>query len=412
MNIEQYIVEQFELTTKTSQEVSDNHFAPANTIIDLPKPYLVPGDRFQEMYYWDSFFQCLGLRKLGQWQKIIDIAENIAYLIEQYGYMPNGNRTFYLGRSQPPFFGQIIKLIEESPLISKQQLDRFYKALKTEYYWWVLHRTNVYESYGYSFYSSDRIAPRVECKTEDLQWAKNSLEPERVYENIRATCESGWDFSSRWFVQKASSPESYHLSKLRTLQFAPIDLNCLLFDMRVQLQNYFGEEAFSEYSINPQLRSYLIKNLCFDETTGMFKDYNTKQQKVSPHDTIATAFPLWLNLASSEQAEATAKNIEDKFLKKGGVITTTENSNQQWDSPNGWAPLQWICIQGLNNYGFTSLADTIKNRWLKTCQDNYSKTGVLEEKYNVIDPISKPQDGEYPNQRGFGWTNGVYLDLL
>jgi alpha,alpha-trehalase len=123
----------------------------------------------------------------------------------------------------------------------------------------------------------------------------------------------------------------------------------------------------------------------------------------------AIAYPLFLNIATEEQARNTAEKIEKFLLKDGGIITTDVISGQQWDAPNAWAPLQWICFKGLKNYGFDNLAEKIKNNWCKNVERVYENTGKLMEKYNAMDTSQKAGGGEYPNQDGFGWTNGVYL---
>jgi alpha,alpha-trehalase len=94
------------------------------------------------------------------------------------------------------------------------------------------------------------------------------------------------------------------------------------------------------------------------------------------------------------------------------LITSLNFTKQQWDAPNGWAPLQWIAIKGLRNYGFKELASKIKNRWVEVNVMVYQKTGKLVEKYNVVNIEINATGGEYPLQDGFGWTNGVLLDLL
>jgi alpha,alpha-trehalase len=104
--------------------------------------------------------------------------------------------------------------------------------------------------------------------------------------------------------------------------------------------------------------------------------------------------------------------LKKNFLKDGGVVTSLNNTGQQWDAPNGWAPLQWITIIGLENYGYHDLAKEIATRWVNLNKKVFKETGRLMEKYDVVD-INKPAGGgEYPSQDGFGWTNGVLLALM
>jgi len=108
-------------------------------------------------------------------------------------------------------------------------------------------------------------------------------------------------------------------------------------------------------------------------------------------------------------AKEIAALIKEKFLYSGGLITTLYKTGQQWDAPNGWAPLQWMAYKGVQNYGYTELADTIKNNWMNNCEKVFAETGKMMEKYNVMDTTTTAGGGEYPNQDGFGWSNGVYL---
>jgi alpha,alpha-trehalase len=135
------------------------------------------------------------------------------------------------------------------------------------------------------------------------------------------------------------------------------------------------------------------------------------ENKQVEHFNLATVFPLFFNVASKGQAEKIALLIRKKFLFNGGLITTIYKTGQQWDAPNGWAPLQWMAYKGLKNYGFTALALEIKNNWLHNCEKVFAETGKMMEKYNVMDTAITAGGGEYPNQDGFGWTNGVYLKM-
>ena len=141
-------------------------------------------------------------------------------------------------------------------------------------------------------------------------------------------------------------------------------------------------------------------------------DYNWKLKHTTPFQTLAGTFPLEFKIASPKQADLVATTLKTKFLKPGGLVTTFQRSGQQWDSPNAWAPLQYMAIDGLNNYKQTSLARSIADAWITTNLGVFNSTGKLMEKYNVVDTDVKAGGGEYPLQDGFGWTNGVLLNLL
>lgn len=145
--------------------------------------------------------------------------------------------------------------------------------------------------------------------------------------------------------------------------------------------------------------------------TNFFFDYNIVIKKQNSNYTAAGLYPLFVKIATPSQANTVAATAIKYLLKPGGIVTTTNNTGQQWDAPNGWAPLQWIAVNGLNNYKQTVLAKDIATRWLALNDKVYAATGKMMEKYNVEDMNKEAGGGEYPSQDGFGWTNGVYLAL-
>ena len=168
-------------------------------------------------------------------------------------------------------------------------------------------------------------------------------------------------------------------------------------------------EAFFEKAAQ---RKELILKHFWNEEIDFFCDYNFEKKAINNFKSLAGTFPLFFKIANQNQAESCAKIIENEFLKAGGLVTTTIESGQQWDAPNGWAPLQWVAIQGLRNYGFNDLANQIKHNWVNLNKNVFKRTGKLLEKYNVVDTSLLSGGGEYPVQDGFGWTNGVLLKLL
>jgi len=154
-----------------------------------------------------------------------------------------------------------------------------------------------------------------------------------------------------------------------------------------------------------------IQNWCWNERKGCYFDYDLVDISHEIHFNLATIFPLFFNIATAAQAEKIATLIQEKFLHPGGLITTLYNTGQQWDAPNGWAPLQWMAYKGLQQYGFTELSKKIRANWITNCEKVFDDTGKMMEKYNVMDITITAGGGEYPNQDGFGWTNGVYLKM-
>lgn len=389
------------------------------TLLKLPKPYIVPGGRFNEFFYWDSYFVMLGLQVSGRIEMMKNIVENCAYLINEFGFVPNASRTYFLSRSQPPYFSLMLDLIFESTN-DEAIYSQYFETLEKEYQFWMngvedLENGNQFrrvvktqDGDVLNRYFDDENNPRPESYMIDVEDAETSSNSE-FYRNVRAACESGWDFSSRWFSDENS------IQTIETLNLAQVDLNCLLWHLEntlakaSELQNM--EDKKNIYGKKAEARKIAIDKYFWSEEDKIYKDYNIKSQSQSASEHIATLYPLFLNLSNQDQAKAVSETINEKFLKNGGLITTTKDSGQQWDSPNAWAPYQWLGFLAMKNYGFDDLAENIKNNWCSNVERIYNNTGKLMEKYNAIDTTSIAGGGEYPNQDGFGWTNGVYIKL-
>lgn len=392
------------------------------SLIGLPKPYIVPGGRFREIYYWDSYFTMLGLQTANKSDMIENMLDNFAYLIDGMGFIPNGNRTYFISRSQPPFFAAMIELL------AKEKGDEVYKKylpqLQKEHNFWMdrqdekdigkaINKRSVGLKDGSNLnrYWDERDQPRAESFREDIVTARASKRSEnRVYRDLRAACESGWDFSSRWFADDST------LTSIHTTDIIPVDLNALLYNLEKTLEKAYTLNGDNENAnIYKQLadqRLDALQRYCWNAQSSFFEDYDFVADRKTGKLSLAGVYPLFFKMATPEQAQAVAAVIERDFLKPGGVVTTLNTTGQQWDAPNGWAPLQWMTIQGLRNYGFDELADTIKQRWVDLNVKVYKNTGKMVEKYNVIDMNLKAGGGEYALQDGFGWTNGVLLKLL
>ena len=390
--------------------------------IHLPNPYIVPGGRFREIYYWDSYFILLGLQECGEHQLIEEMVDNFTFLIYSVGHIPNGNRSYYTTRSQPPFYALMLKLLSE---IKGESVWRTYgPALKKEYDYWMDGAENLSEeepAYRHvvrmpdgsvlNRYWDDCPDPRPESYIEDVATARfSSLPPEVVYRHIRAGTESGWDFSSRWFA------DGQTMETIHTTDIIPVDLNTLLYNMEqtlAEIADLENDDTQTEYFKElAQKRKKAIQNYCWSPKDDFFMDYDFIQKQQTAAFTLAASFPLFFNLALPKQAQAVAEKLEKDFLKPGGLVTTLNYTHEQWDAPNAWAPLQYISIEGLRNYGFLELAAKIKNNWVQLNIQIYKTTGKLVEKYNVENTHSEAGGGEYPLQDGFGWTNGVLLKLL
>ena len=390
------------------------------SLIPLPHPYIVPGGRFREIFYWDSYFTMLGLQVSKQIDMMQNMAGNFSYLIDKFGYIPNGNRTYFLGRSQPPFYASIVKLLSEEK--GENILINYLPQLEKEYSFWMkgveqLNKKNISvdrvtllpDGSILNHYWDEFDTPRPESYKEDIELGEQVNDKRKLYRNLRAACESGWDFSSRWFkIEK-------DFSSIHTTEIIPVDLNCLLFNLEETIATAYqladDKTSSKKYQTAAANRKEAINKYCWNNGKGYYFDYDYVSAEQKRSLTLAGAFPLFFKVATNEQAAGVAKFLQEYFLCQGGMQTTTLTTQQQWDAPNGWAPLQWIAIQGLANYGHNELANDIANRWMTLNEKVYSNTGKMMEKYNVLATHLEAGGGEYLSQDGFGWTNGVYLAL-
>jgi alpha,alpha-trehalase len=390
-----------------------------SSLLPLTTRYVVPGGRFREMYYWDSYFTMLGLQVDGRHDLVADMVTNFAGLIDRYGHIPNGNRSYYLSRSQPPFFAAMVRLQatrEAGALVTRlPQLQR-------EYAFWMdgadtvaagaAHRRVVRLADGslLNRYWDDLDIPRDEAYVEDVETARHSGRlPAEVYRELRAAAESGWDFSSRWLADGKT------LGSIHTTDFLPVDLNSLLFQLERTIADACEAarrvDCRKDMEARASRRQRAMLTWMWNEKLGAFVDYDWRARKRSLQPTAATAFPLFVDLVGIGQAPRIAKAIEGALLQPHGLAPTSIDSGQQWDLPNGWAPLQWVAVDGLRRHGQEKLAAEIARRWIAENARVYCRTGKLVEKYNVRD-AGEGAGGEYPVQDGFGWSNAVLVKLL
>jgi alpha,alpha-trehalase len=396
-----------------------------SSLIPLPEAYVVPGGRFREVYYWDSYFTMLGLVESKRTDLVKNMLDNFAHLVVTVGHIPNGNRTYYLHRSQPPFFAAMVGLYATATdtALAVAYLD----ALEAEHAFWMDGADRLAPGAAYrrvvrlpggavlNRYWDDRPAPRPESYREDVALAQTvpADRREALYRELRASAESGWDFSSRWMRDPAD------LRTLETTALAPIDLNSLLYHaertiaaLRTARGRPGDAAAAARYAATAETRRRALLAAAFDSTSGYFYDVRWRSgDRVTDRPTLAAAAPLYFGLATPEQGRAVAARLQRDFLAPGGFVTTLVASGQQWDAPNGWPPLQWLAIQGASRYGRADVATAARNRWLALNRRTYGATGKMTEKYDVTDLSRRAGGGEYPAQDGFGWTNGVALGL-
>lgn len=387
--------------------------AASGSALPVRHRHVVPGGRFREIYYWDSFFTMIGLLRDGEVELATGIVDAMTDLIEAHDHVPNGTRTYYLGRSQPPLFHMMVGLLDDRrPAVAARRLA----AIKREYGWWMagadtlaagqnsVRVARLPDGHLLNRYWDARDTPRDESWREDVATAAESGRPAAdVYRDLRAGAESGWDFSSRWLDGSA-------LSSIRTTMIAPIDLNAFLYGLERTIAAS-GDADDAKFAFFADRRREAMNRHLWNADGGYFCDYDIGMGTLKPTLTAATLAPLLVGAATQGQADATAKAVERKLLAPGGLGTTLTQTAEQWDRPNGWAPLQWMAVAGLRRYGHDALAREIARRWVDTVEATFARTGLLFEKYD-IEGAGVGGGGEYEAQTGFGWTNGVTADFI
>lgn len=363
----------------------------SRTLIGLPHPYMVPAEAagqhmFQEMYYWDSFFTALGLLGTPHAGLISGMAENMAALYRRFGVIPNASRFYFLSRSQPPFFTQMIRLgyrqkCDQGDANAESWLAEMMALAADEHETVWLgaaqpHHRQIYRGLSRHF---------------DIN-----------YLDLLAACETGWDHSPRFDE--------------RCLAHLPVDLNSLLYlreqDLAWAAQQRGDGDAAAAWERRAEERAVTMLELMWDAEEGFFFDYDYVRRERNPYPSLAGFYPLFAGLATVEQAEQAVLGWLPKFEMPGGLQTTlTPKAGCQWAHPNGWAPLQWIVTEGLDRYGFHESAARLRTKWCDTCAETFALTGGMWEKYNVVTPTTGTEEGLYGMVKGFGWSNGVFKDF-
>ena len=420
-------------TISIKQLPEDLDSLPQQGLLYLPRPYVVPGGRFNEMYGWDSYFIQVGLLEDHELQLAKDMADNFLYQVKNYGKVLNANRTYYLNRSQPPFLTQMVLgvyaethdrkwLAEALPLVEK-----YYQLWATEPHLTPETGLARYWDFGEGpapeVLSAEKDAQgrthyelvRDYFRTHDVQdYRLNQYYDKKTdqltplfYKGDRSMRESGFDPSNRF------GPFNIDI-----IHYNPICLNSLLY-LTEQLTAHLLEELDRKaeavsWRTKAEARARAINRLMWDEKDGLYYDYDFVNKHVRHYPFLTTFYPLWAGFATKEQAARIVKNLP-LFEKTGGLQTSTEVSGNQWDSPFGWAPLQFIAVEGLRRYGYSEEAERISMKFLSLVKAEYERHGYIVEKYDVVNGTSNTSVihfGYSANQVGFGWTNAAFLKLL
>lgn len=395
MDVVNYILSHWDDTVRSNRQDEGKR-------LGLPHDYFVPSisGMFQEMYYWDSYFTAQGLLLCGRDELVKQTAENMFYLIEQFGYMPNGSHRGLLGRSQPPLLSELVKdLYSRSG--DKDWLKTAYRALTKEYDFWISRRMTPtgLARHGYNM-ENGRISDYAEMIRGRLAGLDLShYSDEELVENYMSDAESGWDFNPR--------------CDGRQTEFCYVDLNSILYGMEENMALFASELNNGEedqWKQRAAERKGKMRELLFDGE--LYRDYNFRRKEHSAIVSCASLYPLWMGVASEEEAASTVSQLYRLEMEHGLAVCepTEQPVTYQWDHPNGWAPLHYIAVHGLLRYGYKETAKRIAEKYVRAMEKIFRETGTLWEKYNVTDGSIRVKD-EYEMPEMLGWTAGVYLDL-
>ena len=395
--------------------------ADLSSQIPLWQPYLVADGRAREMTYWSSYFTMLGLQAAGRVDLMENMVENFAQLINTEGYIPSGTRTYYRGQSQPPFFACMVQLLADAKQ-DESVLKKYLPQLEREYKYWmdgaqdpapsdIVFKNHVVQVDRNTLnrYHSAIEKPRVDAYRADHDSVRHSIHPpSETYRQIRAASESGWLFSSRWFDNFKD------FSTIHAADIVPIDLNALMYNLELTIsKGKVLEKKYNEatdWEKKASRRREALMRYCWAESKGMFFDFDAAKYKQTEVISAAMAYPLFFKMVTKRDADRVVEAIKTHLLKAGGILATDHETGQLWDAPNGFAPLQWLTIKGLRNYGHEELAADVKSRWVNLNLKIYKQTGRMQAKYNVENPDAPADDAARAD--GFGSTNGVLLRLL
>jgi alpha,alpha-trehalase len=386
-----------------------------SSTIETANAFVVPGGRFIEYYYWDTFWIVEGLLICEMYDTVKGILINFLDIIKKNGYIPNGARIYYLNRSQPPLLTQMI-----SEYFKKTNDYEFLKYaieyLDLEYNFWMTEKlTSIIindKTYFLNSYNASTNYPRPESYREDITKGKQTENEGEYYSNVISVAESGWDFSSRWFK------DAYNMTTIQIRDLIPVDLNAILYknektlsEMHLRLNNMKKSDFYTNAA---KVRLESINTILWSDELSTWADYNIRQSKLNlDHLYISSLTPLWAGIPPPAKLERILFNYES-LLKDhiSGVPTSNIETGQQWDFPNVWAPYHhWLVLFFIEN-DYLSLAFDIANRFVNTVYCSFSQQNLIYEKYNADKRGERGEGGEYKVQEGFGWTNGVVIKFL
>nr|QPK67213.1 Trehalase 1B [Rondotia menciana] len=402
------------------------------SFISVPNGFIVPGGRFKELYYWDSFWMIRGLIISNMVETAKGMIENLLFLVKKLGYVPNGSRIYYLGRSQPPLLTAMVASYFAATG-DVTWLEQHIGTVEKELQYWLDKKKVTVTVDGKKYvllrYFSDKRSkgPRPESYYEDYTNAQELPTEElreAFYEEVKSAAESGWDFSTRWFIT-TNNETAGNLTNVHITRIVPVDLNAIFagaLELAGDFRNLLKDrrEAKKWWSLAKYWRN-AIDVVLWDSTDGVWYDYDIEAKSSRRHFYPSCATPFWSGAVESYNTPHYAEKFVKYLLSSGalnfpgGIPASVMHSGEQWDYPNAWPPLQSVLIGGLEMSGneeAKKLAREQAELWIHANYIGFTTWHKMFEKYSVVEPGHHGSGGEYTVQEGFGWTNGVALELL
>jgi len=414
-------------------------------LIYMEEPFIVPGGRFREVYYWDSYWTILGLLVSGMHDTVKGMLQNFADLVDQFGLIPNGNRVYYTRRSQPPLY---IAMVEEYYKATDDTdfVKKILGSMSDEFNFWIKHRSVVVHKDGKDHtmarYNVEVDMPRPEGYVEDYRLAQEYFETvedkQEIYMNLKTGAESGLDYSTKWFIDDDGTV-SVNLDDIKARHIVPVELNaylCRNARFLSELHTKFGDaDKARQFKDWEDSFKTAINEVLWDDDKGSWFDYDIQNNKLRDAFFATNIAPLWANCyVDTKHAHKAKKMVRyidgDEEVGQyalpnsftGGIPTSLLRSGEQWDQINIWPPMQELVATAMENTGLEQgkrVATDIVNKYLQNVYCNFeTEPHTLYEKYasefycGLKSDKAGGSGGEYEVQKGFGWTNGVALYFL
>lgn len=243
-------------------------------------PFVVPGGRFIEYYYWDSYWiiESLLISEMNQTAK--NMIQNFLDIVADNGFVPNGARIYYLNRSQPPLLIHMV----DAYMNKTKDLNTFMSFLNAsidlmdlEYSFWMTQKYVNYTKNGKTYrlnkYNVKNTSPRPESYREDYENGRLSMNQTAYYSNVASSAESGWDFSSRWFV------DPQNIKTITITDIIPVDLNSIMYKNEALLNKFYNllgnQQKASFYLSAMKQREEAINSVLWNDELGTWGDLNT-----------------------------------------------------------------------------------------------------------------------------------------